>query len=141
MDIELTNNPEPADLKVVTEGMRAYELSVFPNLPDESEDLTVAAFVRDRGGVVCGGIKANIYWDGVEIDVLWIADGMRRQGLASKLMRAIEDAAKAKGAVVSFLKTFNARIFYESLGYTVFGVLEDRPIGTKLYYMKKRLDT
>jgi hypothetical protein len=33
-----------------------------------------------------------------------------------------------------------AKDFYESLGYTVFGVLEDRPVGTRLLHMKKRLD-
>ena len=29
--------------------------------------------------------------------------------------------------------------FYEKLGYSIYGVLEDRPIGTLLYHMKKRL--
>lgn len=33
----------------------------------------------------------------------------------------------------------DARPFYERIGYTVYGMLEDRPIGTVLYHMKKRL--
>ncbi len=43
------------------------------------------------------------------------------------------------GAVISFLKTVEAKDFYQKLGYEVYGVLEDRPIGTSLYHMKKRL--
>jgi hypothetical protein len=51
-----------------------------------------------------------------------------------------EKYAKGNGAVVSFLKTVDAKEFYEKNGYQVYGLLEDRPIGTVLYHMKKRLD-
>lgn len=52
----------------------------------------------------------------------------------------VEDFARGKGAVVAFLKTVDAKPFYEKLGYQVFGFLGDRPIGTRLYHMKKRLN-
>ncbi len=45
-----------------------------------------------------------------------------------------------QGAVISFLKTVEATGFYEKYDYQVFGILEDRPIGTLLYHMKKQLD-
>ena len=48
--------------------------------------------------------------------------------------------ARENGAVVSFLRTVDAKEFYEKFGYQVYGQLEDRPIGTVLYHMKKRLD-
>jgi histone acetyltransferase (RNA polymerase elongator complex component) len=56
------------------------------------------------------------------------------------LLTEIENIARSKGAVVGFLKTVAAREFYQRNGYEVYGVLEDRPIGSKLFHMKKRLD-
>lgn len=72
--------------------------------------------------------------------MLWVSETVRRRGVGSRLMRQIEDEGRRRGAVVAFLKTVTAREFYEACGYEVFGVLEDRPIGTRLFHMKKRLD-
>jgi GNAT superfamily N-acetyltransferase len=140
MEISATFAPEKRDLDALRMGMRSYELSVFPGLPGEEEDCPVAAFVRDIHGGVQGGIEANIYWDGVEIKLLWITEAYRKRGLGSRLLAEIETIARSKGAVVGFLKTVAAREFYERNGYEVYGVLEDRPIGSKLFHMKKRLD-
>ena len=138
--VELTLTPAAADVAAVDAGMRAYELSVLPGLPDESADVAVHAFARDDDGRLLGGVRAKCFWDGVEIDVLWVDDGARRRGVGSALMAAVEDEGRRRGAVVAYLKTVMAREFYERLGYEVFGVLEDRPIGTLLFHMKKRLD-
>lgn len=140
MHIDLTTVPDPADLAALEAGMWRYTVSVLPDLPDESADVPVAAFVRDGDGAVVGGIKAAVYWNGVEVEVLWVDAAYRRRGIASALLGRVEDFGRAHGAVVAFLKTVGARAFYERLGYQVYGVLEDRPIGTLLYHMKKRLD-
>ncbi|MCH8530161.1 MAG: GNAT family N-acetyltransferase [Saccharospirillum sp.] len=64
----------------------------------------------------------------------------RGTGPGAKLLNKAERYGKEQGAVISFLKTEKAKGFYEKNGYQVFGVLEDRPIGSFLYHMKKRLD-
>ncbi len=138
--VEVTVAPAPEDVEAVRAGMRAYELSVLPELPDEAEDVAVHAFARADDGALIGGVLANVFWDGVEIDTLWVADGSRRQGVGAARVRAVEEDARRRGAVIAHLKTVMAKDFYERLGYTVFGVLEDRPIGTQLFHMKKRLD-
>ena len=138
--IELTLDPAPEDVAGVHAGMRAYELSVLPGLPDESVDVVVHAFARDDDGRLLGGVRANCFWDGLEIDVLWVDEASRGQGVGGALLRAVEREGRRRGAVVAYLKTVMAKDFYERLGYEVFGVLEDRPIGTLLFHLKKRLD-
>jgi GNAT superfamily N-acetyltransferase len=140
MKFETTTTPNADDLAIVLQGMRDYELSIMPDLPPESEDIPLAVFACAEDDKIVGGIKANVYWNGLEIEVLWVNDGFRRKGIATKLMEEAEDFARQMGAVVAFLKTGKARAFYESLGYQVYGILEDRPIGSVLYHMKKRLD-
>ena len=139
MKIETTFDPLEQDRQLLKERFRQYELSVFPDLPSEDEDQLVAAYLRRDDGTICGGVEANIYWDGVEIELLWVSEDMRGAGLGSQLMHEVEVQARERGAAIAFLKTVDARKFYESVGYEVFGILEDRPIGTKLFHMKKRL--
>lgn len=140
MSITIELSPSSADVATLVQGMRAFEVSVFPDLPNESADVRYYSFVRDTAGKVIAGVQANCFWDGVEIEILWVAPAHRRQGLASRLMTAAEDHARGEGAVIAYLRTVMARAFYESIGYQVYGVLEDRPIGSQLYHMKKRLD-
>lgn len=139
MRIETTFNPKEQDRKQLKESFRLYDLSVIPGLPSEDEDQLVAVYLRRDDGTIGGGVEANIYWDGVEIELLWVSEELRGAGFGTRLMQEVEQQAKGKGAGIAFLKTGESRKFYESLGYEVFGILEDRPIGTKLYHMKKRL--
>ena len=138
--VEVTVAPAPEDVEAVRAGLRAYELSVLPGLPDESEDVAVHAFARSDDGELLGGALADVFWDGVEIDTVWVADGSRRRAVGGALMLAIEAEAGRRGAVVAHLETVMAKDFYERLGYSVYGVLEDRPIGTQLFHMERRLD-
>jgi GNAT superfamily N-acetyltransferase len=138
--LDLTTAPKADDLAVLKAGMRRYELSRLPGLPDESEDVPAAVFARTGDGTVIGGAQGNVYWNGVEVELLWVAETHRRLGIARDLMTRLEDFARGHGAVIAYLRTVDARPFYERIGYEVYGVLEDRPIGTVLYHMKKRLD-
>jgi hypothetical protein len=53
----------------------------------------------------------------------------------------MEAEAIRRGCHGAFLDTFSyqARPFYEKLGYEVFGTLEDYPPGHQRFYMRKRL--
>ena len=57
------------------------------------------------------------------------------------MLLALEDKARERGCEFSHLDTFSyqARPFYEKLGYEVFATLEDYPPGQQRFYMKKTL--
>ena len=95
-----------------------------------------------EGNEVVGGILAQVYcWDVLGIDVLWVKEDCRNKGYATALIKDVEETAIKNGCKLSHLDTFDfqARGFYEKLGYTVFGILEDCPEGHYRYYMSKRL--
>ena len=140
MELEVTFVPDRSDLDRLKASFREYEQSITPGLPPETDDRPIAAFARSDAGAIVGGIEANIYWDGVEIEILWVDGDFRGKGLGRQLLLQVEQAAITHGAGVAFLKTVGARGFYEALGYEVYGVLEDRPRGSLLYHMKKRLN-
>lgn len=138
-EIQRNLDPTVDDLATLRRRFRAFVEDSMPGLPDEDQDRPFL-FSLKRGAELLGAICGSVYWDGLEIDILWVDPRYRRQGLGRRLVGEAEDYARGRGAVIAFLKTVEARDFYTRLGYAVFGVLEDRPVGTRLYHMKKRLD-
>lgn len=88
-----------------------------------------------------GGLTAETYWGWCEIDYFWISDEYRGKGLGRQLIQKAEEAAKEKGATQSLLTTFEfqARTFYEMIGYEVVGEIKDYPPGSSHYTMVKKL--
>jgi len=116
-----------------------YASSRIPDLSPESADQRFLFSALDEARFI-GGICGDVYWNGLEIDILWVDADYRGSGIGARLLTEAEKFARDNGAVIAFFKTVEARGFYEKQGYHVYGILEDRPIGSTLYHMKKRLD-
>ena len=76
-----------------------------------------------------------------EVTAIYVLRAAQRRGAGRQLMAAMEHAAKEHGCTAAYLTTFSfqARPFYESLGYEVFGTLDDYPPGYQKFFMKKAL--
>ena len=101
----------------------------------------VSIFLRGTNDEVVGGLIGNIWARWLFVRDLWISEPERGNGWGSKLMAEAERYAIEKGAEAAYLDThsFQARPFYEKLGYKVFGVLEDHPPGHSHYWLTKKL--
>ena len=139
MEIRKILSPSKSELARLNSKFWDFVLSKAPNLPAESEDKKFLFSAMEESEFI-GGISGNVYWNGLEIDTIWVEDNYRGKGVGVSLLMEAEKYAIGNGAVVAFLKTVDAKEFYEKSGYQVYGLLEDRPIGTVLYHMKKRLD-
>jgi GNAT superfamily N-acetyltransferase len=78
-------------------------------------------------------------FDHLRIDRLVVAEAMRGTGLGRQTMSLAEDEAQRRGCRGAWLDTysFQARRFYERLGYTVFGTLADYPPGHSRIFLSK----
>ncbi|WP_219931094.1 GNAT family N-acetyltransferase [Pseudomonas prosekii] len=139
ISIDILDSPTEKDKEILNNRFSEYLRIQYPKLPLESEDKIFMVVAYDEAGNYIGAIRCNLYWDGLEIDTFWVKESHRGKKVGSVLLEQAETIAANNGAVVSFLKTIDAKHFYERHGYEVYGVLEDRPIGTKLYHLKKRL--
>ena len=76
------------------------------------------------------------------LGLLWVDDACRGQDIGTKLMHRAEKEGRRRGCYAAYLNTFDyeARPFYEKLGYRVFGTLEDFPRGHRRFFLTKRLD-
>ena len=100
--------------------------------------LTIKAPDSDK---ILGGLVAVSYWGSFYISDVVVPETARRQGLGAELMRQAEQEARARGCRHMWLDTFEfqARPFYERLGFEVFGRLDGREPFFPLYCMKKTL--
>jgi GNAT superfamily N-acetyltransferase len=98
-----------------------------------------AVTLHDADGVLVGGLSGSLYWDWLFVAALWVHASRRGQGAGKALLAAAEDHAAAAGCHSVWLDTFQARGFYEKLGYSVFGALDDYPNGQTRVFMRKRL--
>ncbi len=101
----------------------------------------VAFFLKDERGEVLGGLLGNIWAGWLHIGTLGVAAPMRGRGFGRELMQRAETYAIERDCTNAFLDTFSfqARPFYEKLGYRVFGTLENHPAGHQHYFMTKQL--
>ncbi|HWU77210.1 MAG TPA: GNAT family N-acetyltransferase [Rhodanobacter sp.] len=141
MHIEVTTSPAPEDLRFLSEGIQDYNRRTVPGIAEVSDDLRFAAFARDTDGNLLGGIRAGAFWGYLCIELLWLSEAARGGGIGSQLVASAEAFARKHGFTRARVETtsFQARPFYERLGYAVFGVLEDCPPGHCSYYLKKDL--
>jgi GNAT superfamily N-acetyltransferase len=101
----------------------------------------VAFFLKDERGEVLGGLLGNSWAAWLHVGTLGVAAPMRGRGFGRDLMQRAEAYAVERGCANAFLDTFSfqARPFYEKLGYRVFGTLENHPAGHQHYFMTKQL--
>ena len=94
---------------------------------NQSEIVCVAELDGEVVGFCCAQLVSSIYYreKSGEITELYVEPRARRKGLATALMRLAERELIARGATELKLLTgddnFDARAFYESLGYELDG--------------------
>ncbi len=109
--------------------------------PETYRSLVILLFGPESDEIV-GGLYGATAFSHLWVDLLFVPESMRGIGIGRELMSKAEAEATRRGcrAVVLDTFSFQARGFYERLGYSVFGTLNDCPPGHSRFYLTKRLD-
>ena len=133
--LSVTDVEDPANRLAVAAPLVEYNTSYA----GPSQYRHLAVLLRDRAGNVVGGVWGNTAYDWLTIYLLSVPATLRGQGIGTELMRLAESEAAARGCHGVWLDTleFQARGFYERIGYVCFGELPHYPSGYSKYFMKK----
>ncbi len=98
-------------------------------------------FAAEEDGNILGVITGRAYYNEVHIGDLIVASSVRKGGIGSKLVRAVEDNYRGKGYDKITLTTFGfqAPEFYKKLGYEIEFVREDKEPKLSKYFLAKQL--
>lgn len=141
LTLEITKNPETEDALYLWSKLREHGLSKL-NDPDLEERFSFHITLKNNDLIV-GGVIGMVYYRGMHVQLLWVDEGHRFQGLGSKLLVEAEKLAREHGCTVMYLDTFGfqAPDFYPKHGFEVFGVLEKFPKHYNRTFFKKELAT
>jgi len=141
MNISVTNSPTKEELATLSKGIGLFNQDYLPDEVGFEKDTKFAVIAKDNKGKIIGGIRATAFWNYCIIELLWLSKESRGLGLGSQLIESAENFAKNKG--FGYMRTetlsFQARPFYEKLGYKLFGELVDYPKGHTTYCLVKKL--
>jgi len=106
-----------------------------------AEPTPLDILIRNEAGEILGGLISSTYWGWLEVNILWVAEGLRRLGHGRTLLRLAEAEARTRNSLHVMLTTysFQARGFYEKEGYRVVGEMADYPPGATYCWMRKEL--
>jgi len=118
-------------------GMKAFNAAAVPGLNAHK----IVAAIRDDADKVVGGVIGRLAGDSVYMEIVYTDESVRGTGLGARMMALAEAEAKRLGAREAWLYTmsFQARPFYEKLGYTQFAELDWLDGTHKRHFMRKDL--
>lgn len=135
--LQIDEHPTADDLRKIVDGVRVFNRAITRN----DRPRAVACFLRDEDGNIVGGAHGDLWGSSVHIAAMWVDESYRGNGHGSALLKAVEEYAAEHGHTLAYLETtsFQARPFYEGLGYRVFGELAGVSEGCTLFFLRKDL--
>ena len=100
----------------------------------------LAVLLKNGAGETVGGLWGATLFAWLNIELLFVPEAMRGASVGSALLARAESLAQARGCVGAALDTysFQARGFYEKLGYSLVGTIDECPPGGSRYFLHKR---
>lgn len=133
----MNHSPSENEIKYIRESLNRFNQSIVGD--DGHTPLNIVAY--DENGNTIGGILGGTYWGWMYVDILWVHEDHRKQGIGTKLLREAEREAVRRGCHHAHLDTMSwqAPEFYKKHGYEVIGVLSDIPNGNQKHLLMKAL--
>jgi GNAT superfamily N-acetyltransferase len=131
--------PTEADRLVILAALAAFNrLHAGP-----SATTAFAVLLKDENGSTVGGLWGGIAFGWLQIELLFVPEDRRGASVGSTIMQRAEALAAARGCIGASLDTysFQARGFYEKLGYSLVGTITDCPPGSERHFFQKRFET
>ncbi len=135
--IELTDEPPSQERDMLAVPLLAYNEARFG--PPYTHPVAVLIRSQDDARLL-GGLWGRTSFRWLFVELLFIPQALRGQGIGARLLKTAEDEAQARGCLGAWLDTFSpdACRFYVQQGYEVFGAIADYPPGNTRSFLSKR---
>ncbi|CZG38655.1 trans-aconitate 2-methyltransferase [Legionella pneumophila] len=136
IEYHIENNPSSQDDQIVIQGITDYNNSIH-NDPVSHHSI----YAKSNDDII-GGALIYQHSDAVYIDTLWVKEDYRRQGIATELLKRVEQDALEKGIVKQIICTISpqARDLYQKLGFQLIATVPEYLLGLDKFYLKKIAD-
>jgi GNAT superfamily N-acetyltransferase len=131
-ELVTVKKPTAEHRQMILDGLASFNLSRAG--PGSRQTLYIGIEGED------GGLYGWTIYDWLFVELLFVPEQLRGQGLGAELLTRAEAEARSRGCIGAWLDTFDfqARGFYEKLGYELAGTIPDHPRGGARYILAKR---
>ena len=136
-ELTITDHFTPEEEQAILDRLQAYNIESFG--PMDRKDLAI--ILRDGAGEPEGGLLGRTGRGWLYVQMLFVPEHLRGQGIAKRLLAMAEEEARSRGCVGAYLDTMNplALPFYLKQGYEPIGRLDGLTGGHSVTWLKKRL--
>jgi len=144
LSVYICDNPQA--LEASNKGLAAlYEglgRNILSHLGEVPLGRSIRIFLDTPSGGIGGGVIGELFGGWLYTSLLWVDEPLRGRGLGTRLLQRLEQEAVRMGCRHAHVDTFSfeARPFYEKLGYELFATLDDCPPGHRKHFLKKELE-
>ncbi|WP_332687480.1 GNAT family N-acetyltransferase [Devosia sp.] len=130
----------PESRQAVVDGLVAFNRSQTPDFTGKYGSIGLM-LKHPETGATDGGLTGRITFGWMFVELLFVPERLRGQGIGRQLMVQAEDVARQHGCVGIWLDTFTFQApgFYEKLGYSTFGEIANYPPGSSRFFLRKHL--
>jgi GNAT superfamily N-acetyltransferase len=134
----VSDTPPPGAFEAIYAALDACSRPVI----GPAQPRLLAIPIRDDNGTVAGGLWGYTLFGWLHVQMLFVPVMLRGRGVGAALMTAAEVEARLRGCRGAHVDAFSfqAAPFYQKIGFTLFGKLEDCPAGHDRLFFCKRFD-
>lgn len=136
--LTVTDAPEAAAEAAIRDGLSDYNF----DKAGYRDHRPLAILISDPdSGEVVGGLLGSTSFGLLRIDRFFLPEGLRKQGLGTRIINAAEEEGRRRGCIRALLTTlsFQAPGFYQRQGWKVLAELEGVPPAPTRFLMTKKL--
>ena len=137
ISVSTRDEATPEDVQPVLDGLERFNAAAAPL--HEVRRLVVLAHDADER--IVGGALGRTWGANAELQVMWIEESQRGQGVGGRLMHAFLEAATERGCRRAFTESFSFQAieFYESHGFERRLEFDDFAPGVSKAYLVREL--
>ena len=135
---ELTDNPPPDTYQKMLASLVKFNEHAVGNAKARTLAILLKEPTTDE---LVGGLWGRSLWGSLFVEILFVPAMLRGRGIGTSLLRQAEQEAIRRGCRDIWMETyaFQARTFYEKLGFTIFGRLDGPAPIFPHFFLKKSL--
>ncbi|MFW5691683.1 MAG: GNAT family N-acetyltransferase [Chloroflexota bacterium] len=142
----VTHEPDPDYRKYLARQLRDVLPQVEDRLPADAIPLDIS--LDDLEGDVVAGLSAVTHHETLYIDMLWVGEPLRGQGIGRRLMQMAEEQAMDRGCTLARVRVTSAVAFYVGMNYAIAGTVQTVPFragggapaqAQSIYYLTKTI--
>jgi GNAT superfamily N-acetyltransferase len=136
-NIEIADTASDADVAALRQSLIDFNCDAT----GYRDGRALSCFLRDDDGRLLAGIDGYTWGGYAWVELLWVDESVRGDGLGTALLLAAEEEARRRGCRTIGLMTheFQAPDFYPRFGFEVLGAAADQPVGYREFLLQKRL--